>query len=205
MSALHLVFYMLTLVITFSSIMVITARNPVHSVLFLILTFFNAAGFLILLKAEFLAMLLVIVYVGAVMVLFLFVVMMLDMHARSLSHLFKKYFALGGVIGLILVSELIFLFTSSRLSSAAMEKGILPLDMSHKTNTHALGEVLYTNYFFIFQMAGLILLVAMVGAMVLTLRHRSDVKRQEANVQMNRQRDQSVELVKLRPGEGGCA
>ena len=176
--------------------MVISSRNPVHSVLFLILAFFNAAGLFVMLGAEFLAMLLVVVYVGAVAVLFLFVVMMLDINFAELREGFQKYLPLGLIVGGLLLAELcLTVFAgASRLTS------IPELDGPH--NTAAIGLVLYTDYVYLFQLAGLILLVAMIGAITLTLRKREGVKRQTITEQNNRTRAQSVEVVSVPTGQG---
>jgi NADH-quinone oxidoreductase subunit J len=182
---------------------VISARNPVHSVLFLILAFFNAAGLFVLLGAEFLAMILVIVYVGAVAVLFLFVVMMLDINFVELRHGFMQYLPIGALIGLVLLVELVLVFGAWTLSpdigSAAAAPTPAPTQL---TNTAALGALLYTHYIYAFQAAGLILLVAMIGAIVLTLRSREGVRRQKIAQQVTRRRAASVEIVKVRPGQG---
>lgn len=179
--------------------MVVTSRNPVHSVLFLILAFFNAAGLFILLQAEFLAMLLVVVYVGAVAVLFLFVVMMLDINFVELREGFQKYRTLGIVIGIILLAELLTTFFQ-----LAGDSGALP-ETTGVHNTAQLGRVLYTEYVYLFQLAGLILLVAMIGAIALTLRSRPGVKRQSISDQNSRRREDTVRLAKVRSGEGAEA
>ena len=183
--------------------MVIASRNPVHSVLFLILAFFNAAGLFILLGAEFLAMLLIVVYVGAVMVLFLFVVMMLDVDFVEMRQGFLQYMPVGGLIGLILLAELLFVLgawvISPEIAGTAAAPAPLPADMS---NIRALGELIYTRYILFFQTAGLILLVAMIGAIVLTLHHRKGVKRQDISAQVGRTREASVEVRKVETGKG---
>jgi NADH-quinone oxidoreductase subunit J len=189
-------FYLFALVTCLSGLMVISSRNPVHSVLFLILAFFNAAGLFILLNAEFLAMLLVVVYVGAVAVLFLFVVMMLDINFSELREGFQKYRPLGLVVGSILIAELIATFfeysdMSTRLPA---QQGV--------HNTRALGQVIYTDYIYLFQLAGLILLVAMVGAISLTLRRRSGVRRQVISEQNSRTRQETIRLAKVQSGKG---
>jgi len=179
---------------------VVSSRNPVHSVLFLIAAFFNAAGLFVLIGAEFLAMILVIVYVGAVAVLFLFVVMMLDIDFAQLRSGFVRYFPIGALVGFILLAELVLVIGSwvvaPGVPSPAAAGGV-PL-----TNTRALGDILYTRYLFAFQAAGLILLVAMIGAIVLTLRRRADVRRQSISAQLARTRAQSVEVVKVPVGSG---
>ena len=192
-------FYLFAAVTCFAGLMVVTARNPVHSVLFLILAFFNAAGLFILLQAEFLAMLLVVVYVGAVAVLFLFVVMMLDINFVELREGFQKYRTLGIVIGIILLAELFTTFF--QLTS---DSGALP-EATGVHNTAQLGRVLYTEYVYLFQLAGLILLVAMIGAIALTLRSRPGVKRQNISTQNSRRREDTVRLAKVNSGEGAEA
>ncbi len=196
-------FYLFALVTIVSGFLVITVRNPVHSVLFLILAFFNAAGLFVLLGAEFLAMILVVVYVGAVAVLFLFVVMMLDIDFVELRRGFIEYLPVGAVIGLIVLAELIMAVTISGGRGATPVAGALPVpDLATRSNTAALGDILYTDYVFYFQAAGLILLVAMVGAIVLTLRTREGVKKQNVAEQVGRRREDGVELVTLKPGQG---
>jgi NADH-quinone oxidoreductase subunit J len=193
-------FYIFAAVAVASGVFVVSARNPVHSVLFLILAFFNAAGLFVLSGAEFLAMILVIVYVGAVAVLFLFVVMMLDIDFAELRSGFVRYLPIGSAIGVVLLAELLFLVISWVGAPGAVSPsatGGVAL-----TNTRALGDILYTRYLFAFQVAGLILLVAMVGAIVLTLRHRADVRRQSISAQLARTRAQSVDIVKVPVGSG---
>ena len=186
-----------------SGVMVISARNPVHSVLFLILAFFNAAGLFVLLGAEFLAMILVIVYVGAVAVLFLFVVMMLDINFVQLRHGFMQYLPIGALIGLVLLVELVLIFGAWTLSPDIGTAAAAPTPApAQVTNTAALGALLYTHYIYAFQAAGLILLVAMIGAIVLTLRSREGVRRQKIAQQVTRRREASVEIVKVRPRQG---
>jgi NADH-quinone oxidoreductase subunit J len=182
--------------------MVVAARNPVHSVLFLILAFFDAAALFILIGAEFLAMILVIVYVGAVAVLFLFVVMMLDIDFVQLRSGFVRYLPIGALVGLILLAELVLVSVSWAVTPAGLVVGAAPAGANAISNTRALGDILYTRYLFAFQAAGLILLVAMIGAIVLTLRHRGDVRRQSIAAQLARTRAQSVEIVKVPVGEG---
>jgi len=197
-----LVFYLLSAVAVAAGVMVISARNPVHSVLFLILAFFNAAGLFVLIGAEFLAMVLVVVYVGAVAVLFLFVVMMLDINFIRLREGFLQYLPIGGLIGLILLVELILVLGTWALSPetiAAVAEQPVP---AARTNTAALGDLFYTDYFYLFQAAGLILLVAIIGAITLTLRHKPDVRRQDIAEQVHRRSEQAVELRKVQPGSG---
>ena len=196
-------FYAFAGVAVASGVMVISARNPVHSVLFLILAFFNAAGLFVLLGAEFLAMILVIVYVGAVAVLFLFVVMMLDINFVELRQGFLRYLPIGGLIGLVLLSELVFVIGAWTVApdfGAATAAPTPPL--AQATNTTALGLLLYTRYIYPFQAAGLILLVAMIGAIVLTLRAREGVRRQKIANQVARPRAEAVEVVKVQPRQG---
>ena len=194
-----LFFYLFAAVTCLAGLMVVTARNPVHSVLFLILAFFNAAGLFILLQAEFLAMLLVVVYVGAVAVLFLFVVMMLDINFVELREGFHKYRTLGIVIGIVLLAELFTTFFQLTSDSGAL------LEATGVHNTAQLGRVLYTEYVYLFQLAGLILLVAMIGAIALTLRSRPGVKRQNISTQNSRRREDTVRLAKVNSGEGAEA
>ncbi len=198
-------FYLFSAILLASAIMVVTARNPVHSVLFLILAFFNAAGLFVLLGAEFVAMILVIVYVGAVAVLFLFVVMMLNVDATDLRHGFAKYLPVGALVGLILFLQLAFVLTVTGADPASLTVQ-LPIHEG-VTNTQALGEVMYTRYAYIFQVCGLILLVAMMGAIVLTLRKRElgnggAVLRQNVNAQIERKRASAVHIETVKSGEG---
>lgn len=196
-------FYVLSTVVVVSGFMVISARNPVHSVLFLILAFFNAAGLFVLLGAEFLAMILVVVYVGAVAVLFLFVVMMLDIDFVELRQGFLDYVPIGAAIGLVVLAELILVASSVVIEPQASAVIAQPIpDITERTNIQALGDILYTNYIYLFQGAGMILLVAMVGAIVLTLRSREGVKRQVIADQVNRKREEGVVLVPVKPGQG---
>jgi NADH-quinone oxidoreductase subunit J len=198
-----IMFYVFAALAVASGVLVVSSRNPVHSVLFLILAFFNAAGLFVLIGAEFLAMILVIVYVGAVAVLFLFVVMMLDIDFANLRSGFVRYLPVGALVGFILLAELVLDIGSSAVAPgmpslpAASAAGGVAL-----TNTRALGDILYTRYLFAFQAAGLILLVAMIGAIVLTLRRRADVRRQSISAQLARTRAQSVEVVKVPVGSG---
>ncbi len=198
-----LCFWLFSFVLVASGIMVIAARNPVHSVLFLILAFFNAAGLFVLMGAEFLALILVIVYVGAVAVLFLFVVMMLDINFVELRHGFLQYLPVGALIGLMLLVELVLVFgawVAAPNVAAGLAAPLLPA--AHVTNTQALGELLYTRYVYAFQAAGMVLLVAMVGAIVLTLRAREGVRRQKIAEQVARRREETLEVVKVRPRQG---
>jgi NADH-quinone oxidoreductase subunit J len=196
-----LAFYLFSAVLIASAVMVIGARNPVHSVLFLILAFFNAAGLFVLLGAEFLGMILVVVYVGAVAVLFLFVVMMLDVDFSELKRGALQYLPFGVLIGLVLVVELIMAGSVWVLKPAALaaKAHAMPAGM---TNTEALGRILYTDYVYYFQIAGLVLLVAMIGAIVLTLRSRPGVRRQNIAIQNARTPAMAVDMVDIRPGQG---
>jgi NADH-quinone oxidoreductase subunit J len=192
-------FYVLSGVAVLSALCVVAARNPVHSVLFLILTFFNAAGLFVLLGAEFLAMLLVVVYVGAVAVLFLFVVMMLDVDFVELKQGFLRYMPLGALVGLVLLGELVLV--SSAWTAPTPLHAVAPA-AEQVTNAQALGRVLYTDYLALFQLSGLILFVAMIGAVVLTLRHRPGVRRQKVHLQVGRRRSEGVELKDVEAGKG---
>ncbi len=196
-------FYAFAGVAVASGVMVISSRNPVHSVLFLILAFFNAAGLFVLMGAEFLAMILVIVYVGAVAVLFLFVVMMLDINFVQLRQGFLRYLPIGALIGLVLLAELILVFGAWSVAPDVATAAAAPMPaLTHVTNTAALGALLYTRYVYAFQASGLILLVAMIGAIVLTLRSREGVRRQKIVLQVSRRRTETVEVVKVQPGQG---
>ena len=186
-----LFFYLFAGVTCLAGLMVISSRNPVHSVLFLILAFFNSAGLFVLLGAEFLAMLLVVVYVGAVAVLFLFVVMMLDINFAELREGFQRYMPLGLGVGGLLLAEILFVFFNHE---ELPENVIISGDIG---NTRALGRVLYTDYIYLFQIAGLILLVAMIGAITLTLRRRENVRRQSISMQNDRTREETIQVVKV--------
>ncbi len=194
-------FYLFSAIAVAAGIMVIAARNPVHAVLYLILAFFNAAGLFLLLGAEFLAMILVVVYVGAVAVLFLFVVMMLDVDFAELRAGFIKYLPVGGLIGVILLFELIFVLGTWILAPTGTLETPMPQD-SAVTNTEALGRVIYTQYVLYFQVAGLILLTAMIGAIVLTLRARENVKRQSISAQVARDPKTAIEVRDVPTGSG---
>lgn len=198
-----LTFYLFASICLASGVMVISARNPVHAVLYLVLVFFNAAGLFVLMGAEFLAMLLVIVYVGAVAVLFLFVVMMLDVNFAELRQGFLQYLPIGGLIGFILLVELLLALASWVVSPDAGSAMVASAAaVGGSTNAHALGRLIYTHYAFLFQISGLILLIAMIGAIVLTLRRRPDVKRQKIDRQIARRRDEAVAVVKVEVGKG---
>ena len=197
-----LAFYMFAFITVAAGVLVISSKNPVHSVLFLILAFFNSAGLFVLLGAEFLAMILVVVYVGAVAVLFMFVVMMLDINFTELRSGFLQYLPLGGLIGLILLAEMVVVVGGwqSVAGGAKMAQAAAPLAKG-TTNTHALGELIYTHNVYLFQAAGMILLVAMIGAIVLTHRRRKGVKRQRIADQNARGTD-TVEVRKVEVGKG---
>jgi NADH-quinone oxidoreductase subunit J len=194
-------FYLFSIIMVGSALMVISARNTVHSVLFLILAFFNAAGLFLLTGSEFLAMILVIVYVGAVAVLFLFVVMMLDVDFAELKQGVLQYLPIGVLIGVVVAVELILVVGSWVFSPGFAQRLASPIGAG-VSNTQALGRVLYTQYFYLFQASGLVLLTAMVGAIVLTLRHRPDVKRQSAAMQSARTRAEAIEVKKVRSRAG---
>jgi NADH-quinone oxidoreductase subunit J len=194
-------FYLFSTVLIAAAFMVVAARNPVHSVLFLILAFFNAAALFVLLGAEFLAMILVIVYVGAVAVLFLFVVMMLDIDFAELKRGALQYLPVGGLIGLALAVELILVGSVWAFAPEAA-RSFAHATPAGLTNTEALGRILYTDYIYYFQTAGLVLLVAMIGAIVLTLRHKPDARRQSIARQIARRPAEAIELVDIKPGQG---
>jgi NADH-quinone oxidoreductase subunit J len=194
-------FYLFSAVAVASGVMVIAGRNPVHSVLFLILTFFSAGGLFVLLGAEFLAMTLIFVYVGAVAVLFLFVVMMLDIDFVELREGFQRYLPIGALIGGVLLAELVLVFGYWLLVPGMTATSVAPM-LPEITNTRALGALLYTKYVYVFQAAGVVLLIAMIGAIVLTLRAREGVRRQVAANQIFRSRAASVEVVKVEIGKG---
>tara|TARA_R110002167_G_scaffold207963_1_gene412020 strand:- start:656 stop:1273 length:618 start_codon:yes stop_codon:yes gene_type:complete len=199
-----LTFYVLAAMTVAAGLMVVTARNPVHSVLFLILSFFTSAGLFVLIGAEFLAMILVVVYVGAVAVLFLFVVMMLDINFVQLREGFLNYLPIGAIMGLILVVELVLVLGTRTIGPVAEGvAGSMPIPaLSERSNTAAIGDVLYTDYIYLFQTAGMILLVAMIGAIVLTLRSRAGVRRQSIHQQTARRPADAVQIKKIQPGQG---
>jgi NADH-quinone oxidoreductase subunit J len=203
MTVAALAFYAFAIVVVAAGFLVTVAKNPVHSVLWLILAFLSSAGLFVLLGAEFVAMLLVIVYVGAVAVLFLFVVMMLDVDFAELKGEMARYVPLASLIGLILLMQLILVYGAWQASPEAegLRRAVSP-DLAEVHNTKALGMLLYDRYFLLFQLAGLILLVAMVGAILLTLRHRTDVKRQDVLAQMYRDPAKALELKDVKPGQG---
>ena len=196
-----LTFYMFAFIAVASGVMVISARNPVHSVLFLILAFFNAAGLFVLLGAEFLAMLLVVVYVGAVAVLFLFVVMMLDINFVELRQGFLDYLPIGAVVGLVVLLELLVVVAGGHFDPEIAKAGGVA-SPEGTSNIQALGELIYTHNVYLFQAAGMILLVAMIGAIVLTHRSRPGVKKQNISEQVNRRPEDCIELKKVEPGRG---
>ena len=195
-------FYVFSFVAVLSALMVISARNPDHSVLFLILSFVNASGLFVLLGAEFLAMILVVVYVGAVAVLFLFVVMMLDINFIKLREGFLQYLPFGALLGIVLITELGILFLTKSFSETSLTKFVESPVMNDVENTKLIGQVLYTDYFYLFQISGLILLVAMVGSITLTLRDRGQVKRQNISQQNYTNANDSIEKKKIKLGEG---
>ena len=201
MNAAAAFFYLFAGITVASAFMVVTSRNPVHSVLYLILAFVNAAGLFMLLGAEFLAMLLVVVYVGAVAVLFLFVVMMLDVDFAEFRQGFLNYLPIGALIGFIFAVELLLVVGAWVIDPQIVKAPVaaIPAGIS---NTEALGRVLYTQYVYYFQAAGLVLLVAMIGAIVLTLRHKPHIKRQNISQQVARTPETAVEVVKVKPGQG---
>jgi NADH-quinone oxidoreductase subunit J len=196
-----LLFYLFAAILLVSSAMVVSARNPVHSVLFLILSFFNAAALFLIAGAEFLAMILVIVYVGAVAVLFLFVVMMLDVDFTQLRSGFQRYLPVGATVGVVLLAELAVVLSGWQLAPGAMQLRLSPMP-ANVSNTEALGVVLYTDYVFLFQMAGLVLLVAMIGAIVLTLRDRKTSRHQNIRRQTERTVVETLELMSVSLGAG---
>ena len=195
-------FYLLAATTVAAGVAVITARNPVHSVLFLITAFFSAAGLFVLLGAEFLAMILVVVYVGAVAVLFLFVVMMLDVDFVALRVGFARYLPIGAAIAVVLTVEMIFVASSVATTGAAEASTGPATQVGSVTNAEAIGRVLYTDYVYFFQAAGMILLIAMIGAIVLTLKHREGVKRQDIGRQTARTPATGMRIVSIKSGEG---
>jgi len=203
MSVADLAFYVFATVVVVSGLLVVTAKNPVHSVLWLILAFLSSAGLFVLLGAEFLAMLLIIVYVGAVAVLFLFVVMMLDVDFAELKAEMARYFPLASLVGLVILMQLALLYGAWAQADGAAALRLAPTpDLDQVDNTRALGMIIFDQYFLIFQLSGLILLVAMIGAIVLTLRHRTNVKRQNVLDQMWRDPAKAMELKDVKPGQG---
>jgi NADH-quinone oxidoreductase subunit J len=198
-----LFFYLFAGICVASAVMVIASKNPVHSVLFLILAFVNAAGLFVLMGAEFLAMILIVVYVGAVAVLFLFVVMMLDVDFAELRDGFLNYLPVGGVIAFIFLVELVLVLGSWAIGPGVARTITAPIpNIDTLSNTAALGHVLYTRYVYYFQAAGLVLLVAMIGAIVLTLRHKPNVRRQNVADQVARTKATAIDIRQVRPGQG---
>jgi len=196
-------FYLFAAITVASAVMVIAARNPVHSVLFLILAFVNAAGLFVLAGAEFLAMILIVVYVGAVAVLFLFVVMMLDVDFAELRQGFLNYLPVGALVGAVLLAELLIVVGAWAIGPGAAKAVAAPIPPANAvSNTQALGLVLYTRYVYFFEAAGVILLVAMVGAIVLTLQHKPNVRRQNIAAQVARRPSSAIEVVKVKSGQG---
>ena len=195
-------FYLLAAVAVVAGLMVVTAKNPVHSVLWLILTFFSSAGLFVLLGAEFLAMLLVVVYVGAVAVLFLFVVMMLDVDFVRLREGYARYLPLAAIVAGILLAEMIMISLVVVQGGAAADAAGPTVATADMTNVEAIGRVLYTDYVYIFQAAGIVLLIAMIGAIVLTLRHKPNIKRQKPHDQVTRDRNTAVEVKGAVTGAG---
>ena len=194
-------FWLFASVLLVSAALVITLRNPVHAVLFLILAFFNGAGLFLLAGAEFLAMILVVVYVGAVLVLWLFIIMMLDVDFTELKAGFIRNAPLGLLVGGVLLAELLFVFLKWQPAPMAEKLKMAPVTRG-ADNTEALGRILYTDHVYFFEAAGMILLVAMIGAIVLSLHHRRDVKRQDVAKQVARRREEAVRLVDVKPGQG---
>ena len=198
-----LAFYLFASVAVAAGLLVISARNPVHSVLFLILAFFNSAALFVLMGAEFLAMILVVVYVGAVAVLFLFVVMMLDVNFVQLREGFLQYLPVGALIGLVLLVELLVVVGGWVFAPEAASGGAAPMPAPDAvTNTHALGALIYTRYVYLFQAAGMVLLVAMIGAIVLTHRRREGVRKQKIAEQVGRRPKDTIEVRKVPTGQG---
>ena len=203
-------FYLFAFVTVACGFLVIGSRNPVHSVLFLILAFFNAAGLFMLAGAEFLALILIVVYVGAVAVLFLFVVMMLDVDFAEMREGFLQYMPIGALVGLILVAELILVLSANALEFRPIAAAVEPIpsvltaseNVQPVSNIEAIGALLYTKYVFYFQLAGMVLLVAMVGAIVLTLSRRADVRRQDVAAQVARDPEKAVTVVDIPSGKG---
>jgi NADH-quinone oxidoreductase subunit J len=203
MEAAALFFYLFASITVASAFMVIASKNPVHSVLFLILAFVNAAALFLMLGAEFLAMILVVVYVGAVAVLFLFVVMMLDVDFVELRQGFLQYLPVGALVGVVFLVELVLVLGTWATSPGMLRAIDAPVISAGRiTNTEAIGKVLYTTYIHYFQLSGIVLLVAMIGAIVLTLRHKPNVKRQDVGAQVARTPADSIEVVKVKSGQG---
>ena len=201
MIVVSLLFYLFSFIMIASAFMVILSRNPVHSVLFLILCFFNSAGIFLILGAEFLAFILVIVYVGAVAVLFLFVVMMLDVEFKSISSTVISYLPIGLTIGVIILAELMLVLFTWKRDYSVTDNLSLSTDTQY-SNTEIIGLVLYTDNILFFQLAGLILLPSMIGAIILTVNHRPSAKRQDINKQVERDAESSIKNIDMKPGSG---
>ena len=201
MIVVSLLFYLFSFIMIASAFMVILSRNPVHSVLFLILCFFNSAGIFLILGAEFLAFILVIVYVGAVAVLFLFVVMMLDVEFKSISSTVISYLPIGLTIGVIVLAELMLVLFTWKRDYSVVDNLSANIDTQY-SNTEIIGLVLYTDNILFFQLAGLILLASMIGAIVLTVNHRPSAKRQDINKQVERDAESSIKNIDMKPGSG---
>ena len=201
MIVVSLLFYLFSFIMIASAFMVILSRNPVHSVLFLILCFFNSAGIFLILGAEFLAFILVIVYVGAVAVLFLFVVMMLDVEFKSISSTVISYLPIGLTIGVIILAELMLVLFTWKRDYSVTDNSSITTDTQY-SNTEIIGLVLYTDNILFFQLAGLILLASMIGAIILTVNHRPSAKRQDINKQVERDAESSIKNIDMKPGSG---
>lgn len=201
MIVVSLLFYLFSFIMIASAFMVILSRNPVHSVLFLILCFFNSAGIFLILGAEFLAFILVIVYVGAVAVLFLFVVMMLDVEFKSISSTVISYLPIGLTIGVIILAELMLVLFTWKRDYSVIDNSSITTDTQY-SNTEIIGLVLYTDNILFFQLAGLILLASMIGAIILTVNHRPSAKRQDINKQVERDAESSIKNIDMKPGSG---
>ena len=201
MIVVSLLFYLFSFIMIASAFMVILSRNPVHSVLFLILCFFNSAGIFLILGAEFLAFILVIVYVGAVAVLFLFVVMMLDVEFKSISSTVISYLPIGLTIGVIVLAELMLVLFTWKRDYSVVDNLSATIDTQY-SNTEIIGLALYTDNILFFQLAGLILLASMIGAIVLTVNHRPSAKRQDINKQVERDAESSIKNIDMKPGSG---
>ena len=203
MSVVDFAFYVFAIVVVTAGLLTVVSKNPVHSVLWLILAFLSSAGLFILLGAEFVAMLMIIVYVGAVAVLFLFVVMMLDVDFAELKGEMSKYMPLALLKGVVILMQLALAFGVWEFADGAQNlRGAITPDLTEVHNTAALGQLIYDDYILLFQLAGLILLVAMIGAIVLTLRHQTGIKRQDILQQMYRDPAKSMELKDVKPGQG---
>ncbi|MDN5248909.1 NADH-quinone oxidoreductase subunit J [Bartonella sp. TP] len=198
----NILFWVFSSILLLSALLVILARNPVHSVLFLILAFFNAAALFLLTGAEFLAFILLIVYVGAVAVLFLFVVMMLNIDFAEMRARITRYSSLGLVVTAIMLAELLASFTGYNFAKHIGPNSFNPISHANVSNTQLLGDILYTKYAFYFELSGLVLLIAMIASIVLTLHHRPNVKRQNIAEQVARSRENAIEIKKVQSGKG---